>query len=167
MSRVFISYGHRDEDSARALERALVERGHDVFIGAEEIRAGDNWADRIRDGMRAADAIVLLIGRHPSLWARNEWSRALRLSWDAEGEVALVPVVLDDAQPPTFLRDQQHVRIQNDTERWEPLVEMLETIRPTAFEWRKSKTERSELATRWNEIEKTAAALPDDSDPAR
>jgi hypothetical protein len=167
VSRVFISYSHQDEDSARTLKHALVGHGHDVWLAADEIRAGDSFTDRMRDGMRSAEVVVLLIGQHPSPLARNEWSRALQRSWDTEGEVALVPVVLDDAEIPTFLHDQQHVRIQEDTAGWEPLAEMLGTVRPTAFEWRTPDTGRTELANRLNELEKIAAALPDDSDAAR
>lgn len=165
MSRVFVSYSHQDEDSARALKSALARHGLDVWLTADEIRPGDKIVDRIRDGLRSASVVVLLVGTQPSTWARNEWSQALQMIWDADRKVPLVPIILPNADPPTFLRDQPHLRIHEDSGDWEDLAKVIETP-PTTFRWRTSDIAKSNLARRFNELAKAAAALPEDPEAA-
>ncbi len=163
MSRsVFVSYSHQDEEAAHNLKRALGRRGFDAWLARDEIGPGDNVVDRIQEGLRSASAVVLLIGKEPSTWARNEWSQALGMSWDADRALSLVPVLLPDAEPPPILRDHLQVRIQDDPKDWDRVADMLERSPDDTFAWRTSDSARTDVADRLTALEKVAATLPDD-----
>ena len=58
---VFISYAHEDKDVAQALADALRARGCRVWIDVENMRIGDDLADRIG---KAIDSVDFLLGHH-------------------------------------------------------------------------------------------------------
>jgi len=159
--QVFVSYSHEDEGLARTLKTFLAERGLDAWIADDEIAPGDSVASRVRDGMKSASAFVLLIGTQPSSWARNEWSQALQMSWDEKRSLPLIPVLLHHADPPGFLRDQWHVRLDHDRPDWDRIAHVLENS-GEAFHWRTSESARTGVADRLNQLEKVAATLPDE-----
>jgi hypothetical protein len=98
---VFISYAHVDRPKAAALARALEHRGLDVWWDPD-LRAGDPWARRIEEAVEAAPAVVVLWSAEAvaSRWVSAE----ARAGLDAE---KLVPVCLDDAEPPLVFREIQ------------------------------------------------------------
>jgi len=160
MSRVFLSYSHEDEAAARTAKAVLAQHGLDVWLAGDEIRAGERFADRIRDELHAATAVVLLIGKHPSNWARNEWSLALERSWNRERALNLLPVLLPGAEPPTFLMNLAYVQIVDETTDWKLIAEMIETSPAGTLSWRSSEIAKAALATRLTALEKVAALLP-------
>lgn len=158
---VFVSFSHKDEESARSLKRALNAHGFDVWQD-DGIRPGDRWVESATRGLRASSAVVLLIGADPSDADRNEWSHVLALSWDPQREVRLVPVLLPNADPPAFLRDQQVMRVGDDANPWDRVVDALEGSDAGISEWRVSDTTRTVVAERLTALEKLAATLPHD-----
>jgi hypothetical protein len=129
------------------------------LTGAEP---GEKWAERIQDGLRSSDAVVVLIGPDPSNAARNEWSHALQMSWDPERELSFVPVLLPGAEPPAFLQDQQLIRVDEDAWDWDRVADVVEKSSTRTFTWRSSDAAKSVVADRLTALEKVAAALPDD-----
>ncbi len=125
MKRVFISYSHEDEALAQQLKQELGDYGMEAWIASDEIRPGDRVADHIRESLALANAVVLLIGREPSTWARYEWSQALEMSWDEGLHLPVVPVVLHDTDPPSFLRHTQFVRVSDPARDWEQVARVL------------------------------------------
>jgi len=98
---VFISYAHADRPKAAALTKALEHRGLRVWWDPD-LRAGDPWARRIEEAVEAALCVVVL------------WSaQAVESQWvSAEARVGLdqkklVPVRLDEAEPPLVFREIQ------------------------------------------------------------
>jgi hypothetical protein len=98
---VFISYAHGDRPKADALAKALQHRGLEVWWDPD-LRAGDPWARKIEDAVETALSVVVL------------WSaEAVESRWvSAEARVGLdhdrlVPVRLDDAEPPLVFREIQ------------------------------------------------------------
>lgn len=112
--RVFISY--RSEDTgptASRLARELERRfGRDaVFIDHERIEGGADWPARLRDEVRAARVVLVLVGRQwltlqdphtgdrrlnvPEDWVRREVEEAL------QGGRDVVPVLVEGATPLT------------------------------------------------------------------
>jgi hypothetical protein len=98
---VFISYAHGDRRKAAALAGALEHRGLTVWWD-RDLRTGEVWDRRIQEVVEAALSVVVL------------WSaEAVASPWvSAEASVGLdhgrlVPVRLDDAEPPLFYRQIQ------------------------------------------------------------
>jgi hypothetical protein len=59
--KVFISYWSKDEALATKVVGSLEEAGLDVWYDKREIMPGDNWADKIGQGLRESDAMVVLL----------------------------------------------------------------------------------------------------------
>jgi hypothetical protein len=59
--KVFISYAHRDEPLAARIVASLEKAGLDAWYDKREIMPGDNWADKVAQGLRESDAMVVLL----------------------------------------------------------------------------------------------------------
>jgi hypothetical protein len=61
--KIFINYRSKEPDLGLAhnLHRALVKAGHDVFMVAESIDWGENWATRIEQELKDCDYFLLLL----------------------------------------------------------------------------------------------------------
>jgi hypothetical protein len=59
--KVFISYAHNDEALAAKIVASLEKAGLDAWYDKREIIPGDNWADKIAQGLRESDAMVVLL----------------------------------------------------------------------------------------------------------
>jgi hypothetical protein len=68
MSRVFISFVHEDRSIAETVKRILEQQlnlvGH-VFIvtDQQQLRAGDDWLQRIREELTSAEIVLLMISK--------------------------------------------------------------------------------------------------------
>lgn len=111
--RVFISYSLADRATAREVAGALKAQGVSVWI--DEFVANDPGVriqDAVREHLDHADAFVLLISPHSqhSHWARYEMSEVLKKTWSDPTKLVL-PVLIDDAEPPGYLRDHRSLRL--------------------------------------------------------
>ncbi|HMF55018.1 MAG TPA: toll/interleukin-1 receptor domain-containing protein [Pyrinomonadaceae bacterium] len=59
--KVFISYAHANEILARKVTKALEQAGLDVWDADREIMPGDNWAEKIAEGLGESEAMVVLL----------------------------------------------------------------------------------------------------------
>jgi hypothetical protein len=59
--KVFISHSSKDEALAAKITSYLENAGLDVWYDKREIMPGDNWADKIAQGLRESDAMVILL----------------------------------------------------------------------------------------------------------
>jgi TIR domain len=99
---VFISYAREDTALARRLAAELEREGLSVWLDSFAIMPGERVQDSIGRAVAAASLFVLLVSGAPSEWVRHEWSLLLARTWEDPG-VRIVPVVIDDAELPTFL----------------------------------------------------------------
>jgi hypothetical protein len=90
---VYLSYHHADAKWAHRIGARLEEEGISVWDPGLEVRAGDNWARKLGDGLEKSDAMVVLISPHASQseWLAHEVGFALG-SRRFEGRV--VPVIV-------------------------------------------------------------------------
>jgi TIR domain len=158
MKPVFVSYSQQDEGQARELEQILVEHGFAPTLAGDATEHGGDALTDFAEGMREADAVVLLIGSDPSIGARREWTEALRASWDEDRELSLVPVVLPQAETPSFLADREVVRISEDSEGWDEVAHVLENPAGAAAV---AASTTGELDDRLHELQKTVATMSD------
>jgi len=95
--KVFISYSSKDEALATRLVAALEKAGLDAWYQKREIMPGDNWAEKIAQGLKESNAMVVLVT------ADALESDAVQSSISyALGEKAfsnrLIPVLVGDSQ---------------------------------------------------------------------
>lgn len=157
--QVFISHSRADEQVARALKSTLEKTGATVWLASDAITPGDRWADAISDRLQKASVVLLLIGRDPSEWVRDEWSQALRFATAQDKQI--IPVLLDGAEPPSFLGEQVAIRVDSE-DVIHNRVDWAEPAKSSTWEWRTSRTARSKLADRLDEISSIASSLGPD-----
>ena len=59
--KVFISHSSEDEALASKVVSYLEQAGLDVWYDGREIMPGDNWADKVAQGLRESEAMVVLV----------------------------------------------------------------------------------------------------------
>ena len=59
--KVFISHSPVDGKLAKRVAALLQEAGLDVWEAGNEILPGDNWADKIAQGLKESEAMVVLL----------------------------------------------------------------------------------------------------------
>ena len=108
MASVFLSYDREDAGRARHFARALEQAGHEVWWDLH-VRGGAQFSKVIEEALKAADAVVVLWSRHSveSAWVRDEAAAG-------RDSGRLIPVSLDDTEPPLGFRQFQTI----DLSRW-------------------------------------------------
>src|ERR1700733_7564794 len=115
MRDVFLSSASVSTSAKQAdvLANELRTLGISTSIYGEEIQARDDWEQQIREGIKNARAVVFLVDPY---WLSSEISKiesmtALELSWSDEGKI-LLPVLIGDVDPPSFLRHIEGIKMQ-------------------------------------------------------
>lgn len=86
---VFLSYSHEEQEWVNNLVNALSERGIRVWYDQAEIKPGDEWVERIQEGLRSSSHIVFII---TSKGAQSNWA-ALELGAALGLNKSIIPVV--------------------------------------------------------------------------
>lgn len=93
MTDLFISYSRKDVLFARQLTASLEARGADVWFDQTDIHAGVKWSSAIQQGLREAQAMILIIS--PDAMAssnvEDEWQYFL------DKKKPIIPVLLHPA----------------------------------------------------------------------
>jgi hypothetical protein len=103
---VFLSYSKSDRERARALVRILERAGWSVWWDCEQITPGEPYRDAIATALAQALCVVVLWSRTAltSHWVPDEADAARKRG-------ALIPVLLDEVEPPIGLRDLECARL--------------------------------------------------------
>ncbi|MFP5329385.1 MAG: TIR domain-containing protein [Alphaproteobacteria bacterium] len=103
MASVFLSYSREDVSKAHAVAAALERHGHQVWWD-RQIHGGSRFSKEIEQALKSADVVIVLWSRASieSAWVQDE---------AAEGRDSdrLVPVLIDDSQPPLGFRQYQAI----------------------------------------------------------
>lgn len=101
---VFISYASEDRPVAEAISKALEREQIPVWFDREQIKGGDDWEEKIKQGMIKCSLFAPIISKH----ALTPEARYFREEWDAAEKVVkqlprsrtfIVPVAVDDTSP--------------------------------------------------------------------
>jgi hypothetical protein len=127
-TQVFISFSHAPHE--RTLVEKLIKALHAHQIStcatAEHRAAGANWQREVEQAVKSADAVIVLVDpkREPDQRQQFEWRVALETQWE-NPEKRLIPVLLENAELPSFLSSQPALRVKDPQRDWERAVEAL------------------------------------------
>lgn len=128
---VFLSYSDQDHRFAEKLGEELRAHGISTSSMLESHGVGEDWQQQVKRAVTSADAVVVLVdSKHtPDPHQQFEWSAALEATW-ADPSKRLIPLLLRNAEPPSFLADKQACRVENPSKEWkqagEALIHVLE-----------------------------------------
>lgn len=121
----FLSYSRRDIEIARRLQEALEARKLSIFRDETGILLGELWPVRLEQAIAGSRAFLFLISQESvsSGWVEEERTYA-QIRARRESDLKLIPVVLDNVEPPGFMSGRQGVALREEDD-FEHAVEAL------------------------------------------
>jgi len=105
---VFVSGGTRDIDTVHAVREVLSRKNVEV-VGAQDIKAGQEWLRSINGMIEKSDAAVFVVSGRPNLWMNEEIKAAVKA-----GVRHIFPVVVgSNVELPDMLQTFQAVHIDS------------------------------------------------------
>lgn len=164
-SSVFISYSLDAKPWAEKLSDALETKGISTWTDFKSIRPGQRWLEEIQHALDHAHFFVLVIGPNNTIgeWQDREWQGALQRTW-TDTSKRIVPVLVDNAAPPPFLKDWAFVRMQPGKPESSWIDRIYDAIRQAGLKGRGPSTKQSpkpgkEFRGRLEEMESVAKQL--------
>lgn len=101
MSRIYLSYSHRDSDYVRRLAEALKQIGQDPFYAEDSLTPGEKFQSVLSENLRDAAAIVFVLSASSleSRYVMTEMGAALGY-FEERGRPAVIPIVIDASELP-------------------------------------------------------------------
>ena len=95
MPQVFISYASEDAFFAEFLKKNLLEKKIDVWLDQVELKAGEEWRDKIDQGISESDALIVVLTPESceSAYVTYEWAFGMGLG------VAVIPILHKKSNP--------------------------------------------------------------------
>ncbi|PHA25582.1 hypothetical protein COI69_29085 [Bacillus cereus] len=115
MASVFLSHSSKDKFFVRKLAERLKHSGVEVWIDEAEIKIGDSLIEKISQGIKGADYLVVILS-HNSV-SSNWVQRELYLSMTNEvvgKEIKVLPVLIENCEIPFFLSDKLYADFTKD-----------------------------------------------------
>lgn len=100
--KVFISYSHKDEFVAEKLVDILKAAGLEAWYDKQEIMPGENWGEKIAEGLKESTAMVVLLTPDALKSSHVLWDISYALGDQAYNR-RLIPVLL--GSPEEFQND--------------------------------------------------------------
>jgi hypothetical protein len=115
MANLFLSYSRKDASRARRFCEWLEREGHDVWRDEDDIGGGASFSSEIEKALQACDAVLVLWSAYSvqSAWVRDE------AAYGRDGG-KLIPLSLDETEPPLGFRQFQAIRLSSWKGRGEP-----------------------------------------------
>jgi hypothetical protein len=100
----------RDAQLASRLARVLSDLGQDVWVDTLAILPGDDWRDVLNDALGKSDVVIALLTPNSvgSKWMLSELGAA-RAYQRIRGDIAILPIVIGDAEIPGPISDIQAI----------------------------------------------------------
>lgn len=114
--KIFLSHSSKDKPFVRRLASDLNRNGVRVWFDEQELSPGDSLVSKVERGLDTSMVVVVVISQNSvnSNWVRSELNYALdRQSAKAEG-MRIIPVKIDDAETPLFLKAIYYVDFRKE-----------------------------------------------------
>ena len=111
----FISYSSADSEVASKLAADLRTQDLGVWFDRWEIRVGDSLLDKINEGIKSKDFLIVLLSPASarSEWVRKELNAAMQREMREKRPVVL-PCLLEVCDLPPFLEDKKYADFSQD-----------------------------------------------------
>ncbi|HYW42976.1 MAG TPA: toll/interleukin-1 receptor domain-containing protein [Bryobacteraceae bacterium] len=164
-SDVFISYSMDARPWAEKLSESLENKGISTWTDFKSIRPGQRWVEEIQRALDDAKYFLIVVGPKNRIgeWQDREWQGALQRTW-TDPDKRIIPVLLDDATPPPFLKNWVPVRVQSGQPEPSWIFKIYDAIRGAGWGRGGAPAKRSAkpskaLRTRLGEIERVAKKM--------
>jgi len=98
---LFLSYNHADAQTVRKIRKRLAARGVRSFIDQDDLNAGKAWPAELERALQNSRAVAVFVGRSGyGRWQQREIQYSLVLQTESNGDLAVIPVILEGAQLP-------------------------------------------------------------------
>ncbi len=126
VKKVFVSSSSQDRELAKQLTQKLQAHGISTASVSTTLALGMDWQQEIEQAVKSSDAIVVFIDpkHEPDRYQQFEWSTALEAEWE-NPDKRMIPLLMHDAEPPSFLSGKLALRVRNPKKEWEKAVEEL------------------------------------------
>lgn len=135
--KVFISYSQRDEALASRVVASLEEGGLDAWFSKREIMPGDNWADKIAQGLRESDAMVVLLT--PNALESDSQRRDIDYALSQRPfKRRLIPVLVGDSDDfpsdriPWIFNHLQTIKLSENAKNEDQLKQLVKVLKDAA-----------------------------------
>jgi hypothetical protein len=127
--RVFLSHSHKDKPFARALARALHQRGISVWIDEAEINIGESLIGKLRRAIDEVDFVVALISSSSikSEWVKKELDVAMNQEIKSK-RIKVLPILIDNCDLPGFLEGKLFGDFRNRHTRAKSIGQLVKSI---------------------------------------
>ena len=147
---VFISHSSVDKKWAVLIKKELEGRGISAWIDQDEIRPGALIAEALGKAIESSACVIVIVSQESmkSRWVREEYHQSLNSVHH------VIPVILDDADLPGFLRSRLCVDFRDASrfaEEFEKLVWGITNQKPNHENRKNHWPNQSELKTICNE----------------
>jgi hypothetical protein len=110
---LFLSYAHEDQKAVEVVAEKLYQDGFMTWLDKKDIRPGDSWKSRIKQGMDSADYVLIFLSKTSSTkkgYVQAEMKYAFeQRDLRPDGQRYIIPVLLEDFVPPDRFADIQWV----------------------------------------------------------
>lgn len=135
--KVFISYSTKDGPLADRVVSALKQASIDTWYDKQEIIPGDNWGEKIAQGLKESDAMVLLLSPDALESPRVKWDLEYALGERAYSNRLITVLVgqqeqFPEEKLPWILRRLKIVRLAGSGTGPEELSKIAEALREVA-----------------------------------
>jgi hypothetical protein len=156
---VFVSFARADKDVAHTLAKNLRDRGLSTWLD-DDLQPGEEWDSKLRNVINKSRLCLVLVSEKASAhspWVSKEWTLIQDTAW-RRPDLSVSPVILDDADIPTFLRQWQVLRASRENARLEKAADGVAAILRRGLSQppkEASRRDLSETAARFSEITQT------------
>ncbi len=135
--RVFLCHSSGDKPIVRELYQKLAAEGWiDVWLDEEKLYPGQDWNYEIEKAVEAADVIIVCLSTNSVTkegYVQRELKYALDIALEKpEGTIFVIPLRLDNCEPPRRLRGWQYADYFPESLRARAYQRMLESLKVRA-----------------------------------
>ncbi len=148
MSHIFISYSRKDLEHAGQIVQALAENHLDTWVDWKSIPKGEDWWERIQNGIEEADAFLFLVSPNS---ARSKVCRSEIAHAVLNGK-RILPILLHDTDSkiiPAEIAKLNWISCREEVDDFERAIEETRATIHTDYNWLKFHTELQVKALKW------------------